>query len=291
MSRQSWTGLVDLVGKLRRHAAKLPATAPLREAAAGVAISEWGAEVVREQLAAVNVGALAIRAGANPAVYFARPSASAVVHSTDLHSIPDAPPRLLRSAGIVEARRPETGERLWGSVASLGWYEVVPGDAHADGATGAYYLVGLGYPDGIVVARWRPSWTGHDLEPELPEVDRSPLIDDVDSHHEFARASARYLIVLGLLAESDPSPLRIEIDRRERGTRHVYLGDHAPPARDVDAADVIEGRVAEAVAVRGHLKRQRYGDGRERVRWIYVAGYEARRWFAPRWDVAHKDPS
>jgi len=28
--------------------------------------------------------------------------------------------------------------------------------------------------------------------------------------------------VLGLLAECEPSPLRIELDKRDRTTRHVY---------------------------------------------------------------------
>jgi hypothetical protein len=51
----------------------------------------------------------------------------------------------------------------------------------------------------------------------------------------------------------------------------------------------IEGRVADAVVVSGHLKRQRFGESRALVKWIYVAGYSARRWFAPRWDVSKRD--
>jgi len=67
------------------------------------------------------------------------------------------------------------------------------------------------------VARWTPQWTGEDLEAQLPGRDvASPLINDVEKHNEFAREAARYLVVLGLLAECEPSPLRIELDKRER---------------------------------------------------------------------------
>jgi hypothetical protein len=226
----------------------------------------------------INLSALAIVSHARPATWLCRPSASAVVHGTDLHSIPDAPPALLRAPGIVETRRPETGEVLWGDYASLAWYEI----------DGAIYLLGLSYPDGYSVARWTPRWTGGELEAELPDLDHSPLIDDVDQHREFAQQAARYLLVLGLLAEVENTPLRIEVDKATRW-KHVYLGDHVPQRRAVDTADTIEGRVAEAVEVGGHIKRQRYGEGNALVKMIYIQEYSARRWFAPRWDVSKRD--
>lgn len=37
--------------------------------------------------------------------------------------------------------------------------------------------------------------------------------------------------------------------------------------------------------VRGHLKRVRVGAGRQRIRWVYVREYGARRWTSPRWTV------
>jgi hypothetical protein len=40
--------------------------------------------------------------------------------------------------------------------------------------------------------------------------------------------------------------------------------------------------MASEVEVRGHLKRQRHGPGNGQVKWIYVPGYSARRWVAPR---------
>jgi len=291
-----WRGLVDLVPRLRREVERSPAELSLRERAAWVTYAslygttdgakiaaKFDAEPPDPQLvqSRINLSALAIVSHARPATWLCRPAASAVVHGTDLHSIPDAPPALLRAPGIVETRRPETGERLWGDYASLGWYQI----------DGAMYLLGLCYPDGYAIARWTPRWTGGELDPELPDLDHSPLIDDVDEHREFAQQAARYLLVLGLLAEAEHTPLRIEIDKRERATRHVYLGEHVPRSREVETADTdtIEGRVADAVVVSGHLKRQRYGEGRALVKTIYVAGYSARRWVAPRWDVSKRD--
>lgn len=55
--------------------------------------------------------------------------------------------------------------------------------------------------------------------------------------------------MLGLLAESEPTPLRIEVDPQERATRHVYLGEHMPAPREAETADTIEGRVADAVVL------------------------------------------
>lgn len=275
-----WLGLSGIMPRFRRALGALPAGLALREQAAYVALTTFGAETVSETQGLVNAGALAVLTRCQPPTWLCRPSASAVVHGTDLHSIPTEPPAIICGPGIVEVRRPETGERLWADVASLGWYAI--------GET--YYLLGLTYPDGFVLARWTPRWTGGELEAELPEADHSPLIDDVDAHHEFARQAARYLIVLGLLAEAETSPLRIEIDRRERGTRHVYLGEQTVQSREGAAGeDPIDGKVADAVIVSGHLKRQRHGEGRAQVKWIYVAGYSARRWFAPRWRVERRE--
>jgi hypothetical protein len=205
-----------------------------------------------------------------------------VIHGTDLHSIPTLPPRILRAPGVIEARRPETGERLWGDVASLGWYAL--GDQ--------YWLLGLQYPDGYMVARWRPQWTGEDLNEQLPTTDPSALVpaDCRSSFQQFASQAARYLIVLGLLAEADPSPLRIVLDKsdKSRRRRDVYLDKtkEAPRPREPSPVPLLEGRHGVDVPVTGHLKRQRYGEANAQVKWIYVRGFSARRWVSPRWIVA-----
>lgn len=274
-----WEGLATVIPRCRRAVSRAPAELPLRERAALVAAETFSPATMGQVGGVINLSALAILSRCAPDTWLCRPSASAIVHDTDLHSIPTEPPRMLRAPGIVEVRRPETGERLWGDYASLGWYEF----------EGVTYLLGLAYPDGYAVARWRPAWTGQDLEAQLPGTEiGAPLIRSIGEHHEFAVAAARYLVVLGLLAEAEGSPLRIELDCQERRTRHVYVGDR--PVRPRDAASSapaeLPGRTAEQRPVSGHLKRQRYGEGRALVKWIYVEQYEARRWFASRWVVS-----
>lgn len=263
-----------MVQRIRPHLAKVPPAMPLREASALIATLAFGPYILDDPtLGAINLGALAIRSRCQPATYLVRPAASRLILETDLHSIPDAPPRLLRTPGIVETRRPETGERLWGDFASLGWYEL----------DGAICLLALSYPDGVAFARWVPVWTGAELEPQLRHTGGSLApIAEIDA---FARDAARYLVTLGLLAEVEAGPLRIELDKRERTTRHVYRDEQHAPAPRAVAPDTTAGRVAEAVAVTGHMKRQRYGEGRVKTKWIYVASHEARRWFGPRWTV------
>jgi hypothetical protein len=281
----NWVGLVGMVPRLRGAVAKVPAaTMPLLEAGARAAVMAFGRHQIEDDsdsdsiVGMINLGALAVSSRCQPATYLVRPAASRLILETDLHSIPDAPPRLLRAPGIVETRRPETGERLWGDYVSLGWYVL----------DGAICLLGLEYPDGFVFGRWVPDWSGADLEPQLHHS--GGTVGPADEIDEFVREAARYLVTLGLLAEVEDGPLRIELDKRERATRHVYRDDdRVAPPRSTPAADATEGRVAEPVAVTGHIKRQRYGEGRAKMRYIYVAGYQARRWHGPRWTVERAD--
>lgn len=231
-----------------------------------------------------------------PVHYQCRPSASQVVHDTDLHSIPGDAPPLLRRPGIVEARRPETGERLWGDVASLGWYPLTAAQSGVHTLLDAIFLIGLTYPDGAIVARWAPAWTGEDLAEQLPYPDvQNTLIETLDlaAHTEFARQAARYLIVLGLLEQVDEGPLRFEADRKTKiravRPRDLSARGHipGPVTPRPDPSSVIDPRVralADTI-VRGHLKRVRVGEGRARIKWVYVGEYGARRWMAPRWTV------
>lgn len=285
MTDRPWQSLSDLVLEVAPVTRTVPADEPIREAAALVASQCWGMAEALRRPALVNVAALAVAATRGRLlVHQVRPAAAMLVDSTDLHSLPSEAPSLLRRPWILEARRPETGERLFGSTASLAGYEV-------DGAT---YLLGLQYPDGAAVARWTPHWTGEDIEAGIP-AETSPLIADVDAHHEWAREAARFVIVLGLLLEADGAPLTIsdEVGRATRGRgdapawsiRNVYLErpERRGKSGSIAGGGAPEGgRVAEAVEVRGHLRRQRHGPGSELTRWIYVASYEARRWVAPR---------
>lgn len=279
----TWRGLADECGELHAIAPRLTLPRDAREAAAALAIARWGVRVVHEQLATVNVGALALAMRDRLVVHQVTSDASQRVHETDLHTLPGEPPRLLRGPWILEVRRPDR-QVLFGATASLGGYEL----------DGALYLVGLDYPDGVRVARWVPRWEEREIV--VPE-DHSPLIDDVDAHHEWAQDAARYAVVLGILLDAEGTPLRVGEMRsagfraqagvRSRAgwvVRRVHLDERRRRASVGEPGEgtAPEGRIAATVAVTGHLKRQAYGPGRSQRRWIYVESYEARRWVAPR---------
>lgn len=282
--------LLELLMEARPHVRNVPAGLPFRDAAAALAIACWGASVQAETSQLVNISALALLSQRRLVAHQVRPAAARQVSETDLHSLPDAPPRLLRGPWLVEARRPEAGERLWGDTVALAGYEL----------EGVTYLVGLGAPDWCRVVQWRPQWTGEELD-EGTRQTRSPLVDDMSAHESWAREAARFAVVLGLMLDAEGAPLRVEEERqrdtarrvREGGAsaegvhvRHVYLDEEsvarAPaPAAPDSGVDGAAGRLAEQVLVRGHLKRQRHGPGNRDVKWLYVAGYSARRWVAP----------
>lgn len=220
----SWTSISDLALELAPLAREVPTAAPIREAAAEVAVRRWGPAGVAGLPTLVNVAALAVSAARGRLlVHRVRPAAAALVDSTDLHSLPAEPPRLLRRPWILEARRPETGERLFGETAALAGYQV-------DGVT---YLIGLSYPDGARVARWTPRWTGGELDAGIP-AETSPLIDDADTHHAWVRDAARFAIVLGLLLDAEGAPLRTE-DQVGAGTRRPGYPARLPRALQVAA--------------------------------------------------------
>ena len=282
----SWQSLSDTVASL--HAVR-PAGGvdDFRMAAATMATAVFGAATVATP-ALVNCAGLALTM---PRLTRHELTADAIelVHATDLHALPSEPPRLLRGAWILEARRPER-RCLFGDTASLGGYTL----------DGAVFLVGIGYPDGVVVARWQPHWTGEELEASVTPDTASPLIGDVDFHTAWARQAARFAVVFALLLESVSTPLTVEEPpraRREATARHampapwmvrrVHLQTPAPaqwpqPHEGTIPALAAGDRQALAVEVRGHLKRQPYGPGGTLRRWIYVSSYEARRWVAPR---------
>jgi hypothetical protein len=199
--------------------------------------------------------------------------------------LPDAAPQLIADhdvGGVIEVRRPECGNRLWGSVTSLGWYWY--------GAK--LMIIGLTHPDGIAVTGWTPQWHGGEIAAGAP----TDVIGDKDKHDEFLDAAVRYLITLGLLIEARPSPIRIVRDADDR-VIDAYLGEHPrpppspAPARENDAEQVgpVIGLQPWPVRVTGHLKRQPYGPGRTARKWIYVAHHEARRWCDPRYRAELRD--
>lgn len=295
----SWQSLSDLVHRIYSRRNAFPDGADLRAQAGLLALSVFGEAIVLDAPALINVAALALSMD-RLTVHRVSSGAVRAVHETDLHTLPGEPPRLFLRAWIVEARNPER-ENLFGSTAALGGYVV--GDA--------IFLVGLRYPDGVSVARWRPEWKERDLDATV-QRDESPLVDDVDGHHEWAREAARFAIVLGLLLDAEGAPISVADEspkgkrsksvggRRNHGewiTRRVYVNERtfrsvrqSTSLRDKEA--IPEGLRPIQVDVGGYLKRQPYGPGNTLRKWIYVQGYEARRWVSPRplrIDVATKE--
>jgi hypothetical protein len=283
----SWQSLSDTVARL--HGVR-PAGGvdDFRVTAATMVATVYSADILTTAPALVNCASLAL---AMPRLtrHDLTAEAIALIHATDLHALPATPPPLLRGAWLLESRRPER-RCLFGDTASLGGYSLED----------ALYLVGVGYPDGIAVARWCPHWTGDELVEATVAPDTSPLIDDVDRHHAWARQAARFAVVCALLLDAVATPLTVdEPPRARRATPHrsaaspwvvrrVHLGTPATP-RQTPAGDGQTGgsltnadRQALAVEVRGHLKRQPYGPSGTLRRWVYIASYEARRWVAPR---------
>lgn len=214
-------------------------TAPLPEAAAALAMIAHGVGAVDELPPIVNVAALSVASKGRPRLFAVRPSASAAIHETDLHSLPESMPALLREPGTVDIRHPIRGPRLFGDVVSLGWYH------HA----GAVYLIGLRYPDGIMVARWTPRWEGGEIEDGTTHPVAVDVDVDVEEHRAFVVAAVRYLVTFAVLAEAERAPIVIRPDREDRSHADVYLGDHPrpPPAAGDGSSDDVGGEPPGAV--------------------------------------------
>lgn len=273
-------GLAELVAEVLSALRSAPAgleLVPFRERAVFTAQATWGEGAPMRAPPLVNMAGLALAGGAGLVAHQVRPAAAAHVAATDLHSLPDSPPELLRRPWLLEVRRPSAGERLFGSTFALGGYSL----------EGVTYLVGLTAAGAASVAPWRPQWTGEDLV-DGTRQSHSPLIDDVGEHQQWARDAARFAVVYALLCEAEGSPLRVDEARKRDAAgdlpvRNVYLDGAlgvdgtASPSPDT----TIPGRVAEERPVRGHLTRQRHGPGLAVSKWIYVSGYSAWRWVLP----------
>ena len=290
----SWQSLAEFVLRFQRSAREqsLAVDDDPRKPAGELAAREFGERVVGAP-ELVNIAALAL-AMDRLVVHDLRRPVPETVSQTDLHTLPDEPPSLLRRPFLMQVRD-HAAEALCASpfdgshTVGIGGYEL----------DGTWYLVGLSYPDGCVVARWRPQWGGGDLEAGVVREDAGNLVADIDGHEDWGRAAARFVVVLGMLLDASSTPLRTrdagpQVARRRRGesqparpwaTRRVYL-EGIPKGGGGGESDpsgiAPEGRSAEEVPVRGHLKRQPHGPGGKERKWIYVAEHSARRWVAAR---------
>src|ERR1700753_1552996 len=278
--------LSSYVRELRSAAEGLPQSTDPRMTAGALALRYFSSDTM-EVPECVNIAALALAFQERIEVNQITGGAIHLVHGTDLHAVPAEPPRLLRRPWVIEAAKP--GEVLFLDTFALGGYEL-------DGTT---YLVGLRLPDGIAIAHWNPAWSGEDLNAGV-SPDTSPLIDDIDGHHEWTRQAVRFAVTLAVPLEASSSPLArrdmppgrpqrqgagASRGRRTEVVRRVYLDQPAPAPSGTPASRTASDSDAPAVlvtvAVSGHLKRQPYGPKGSLRRWIYVTAYEARRWIAP----------
>ncbi|GEL75521.1 hypothetical protein [Myxococcus virescens] len=273
------TGLAELVAEVLSALRSAPAgldLVPFRQRALLTAQAAWDEGAPLRAPPLVNVAGLALAGGAQLVAHQVRPAAAQHVAATDLHSLPDSPPAILRRPWLLEVRRPSAGERLFGSTFALGGYTV----------EGVTYLVGLTASGAANVAPWRPQWTGGDLAEGTRQA-HSPLIEDVGEHQSWARDAARFAVVYALLCEAEGSPLRVDEARKRDAVgllpvRNVYLdGALGGGTTTLPAPAPTGSRVAEERQVRGHLKRQRHGPGLTLSKWIYVSGYSAWRWVTP----------
>lgn len=278
--------LANHVDRCHAHRAKAPSTGDARADAGLLAASVYGMADVMSRPVLVNVAALAL-AMDRLTVHRISTGAARLVHETDLHTLPGAPPRLLRSGAIITVRDPER-ETLFGDTVELGVYPV----------SDTIHIIGLQYPDGANHVSWSPTWQEQDLQAGMPPPDDSPLIADREGHTEWTQQAIRFLLILGIHLDAEGSPMETRdepVRRRSRGrprrgqtewvTRRVYLGKASRAYARGDSStgeDGTEGRIEATVTVRGHLKRQPYGPNRSLRRWVYVESYEARRWIAPR---------
>ena len=286
----SWQSISDLVHRMMAHRDAAPADPDVRTRAAHLAVAVFGLEQVLSQPALVNIAALALSMD-RLVVHRLTADAAEQVRATELRAVPGKPPGLMRRPFIVESRRPER-HPLFGQTAALAGYEL----------DGRLFLIGLDYPDGIRVEPVRIHWQEQDIEPT--SVD-SPLIEgDIHEHRLWAEQAAEWVVTLGALLEAEGAPLEDEdwseapASKRQRPGRRQKATDgwlvrrvaltRAAAQRVSSRADAEtsaarrDGLVLGETWVRGHLRRQPYGPGRQLRKWVYIEGYEARRWMSRR---------
>lgn len=260
-----------------------------RTAADTIAEVVWG-DACANATVLYNVAGLALASRERVELHEVRASVSRVVDGTDLRVEPAVQPLLLERPWIAEASHWERGTRLFGDTWCLGCYQLVPGH---------WYLVGLVGEDAYAV-KWSPIWRGGEIAAGL-ETQESPLVA-TEMHGAFrawARDAARWAIVYSLLLEADRSPLETTTEepavRRGASKKardeaeawrvsRVRVTDAVSRAIETPQTGSASGEqdgIASLVRVCGHLKRQPHGEGRALRKWVWVEGYEARRWLAP----------
>ena len=302
--------LVSETTRRLRHMAKdhLKAKPEEHERAAGflaILLDPGNPKAVEPDTPTYQHGALALAFEHRIVAYQLRKAAIRLVAGTQLHSPPDAPPRLLQGPWLIEAAHPNDGERLFGDTYALGGYfspqrqaSVLLGwHATSDGQLSSGGVIWnqrfLPATEETLRERrmiWRESgWVATTDDPE--DIQRAEKQTWLDRAINFAMA-------FGFLMDAGNAPIHIREEHsqlpkiRPAGRkvarpgdawliRHVYLDDQRPRSRDEGAAQKNldkEGKELSEVTVKGHLKRQRIGPGRGKLKWVWVESYDSHRW-------------
>lgn len=256
----------------------------VRDSAAKTAIALVGERAAIDEPALVNCAALAISMPRIESTEITR-GVCHLIDETDMHDLPDAPPSFLTRPRIIETR--DETYSLFADVASLGIYDL-------DGMT---FIVMLAYSGAAIVEKVRDPW-GKKIS-KLRYDDARAQNEKI--RRDYMTEALRFLTVLSVLLEAERTPVEVgKVFEKKKEKRkaealgiqkplveRVYLSKRYENAGSstgssaIEASGNIKGRISADVTVRGHLKRQRYGEGSALTKWIYVDAFESRRWIKP----------
>lgn len=295
-----WISIVETIKQLR-EAPEIPPDTPARVRAAMMVMTTFGSEIADEIPALINVAALSTVMD-RVTVHEIGAEVASRVASTDLHTLPGEVPVLLKRPWIFQAKRHD--RPLFGDTSEIAGYQLEP--------DGPYWLVALRYPDGISVVHWTPQWREEGIPESIGEwsdPDVNPLLetDTTGDYSEWAIDAVRFCVVLAIMIEAANTPItlgdeiphlwsgkRIKKGKTEKkarsegswAVRRIYLDRPKKSGGGGGSTEGeggrVDGRIPHTAEVTGHLKRQPYGPGLAKRKWIYVQSYEARRWIAPK---------
>jgi hypothetical protein len=197
---------------------------------------------------------------------------------------------------MIEARRPEQGERLIGDVVAITWW-TRGNEVHLMAQVAGTPET----PKGIVFSWvWYPTWSGAEFPAHMDLASDASLtnITDAGRFSGVATDALRFLITFGILLTAEASPLEVDQEKSQakKGapkqpnttawvTRHIFLSEQqnrriaSPSKEDIENA-ARDGLSLEEVSVRGYIRRQRHGPGLSLVKEVYVHGFLSHRWVA-----------
>ncbi|WP_018525542.1 hypothetical protein [Alkalispirochaeta alkalica] len=274
-----WTPVSELVRRLNQH--PVPDSSELRDRAGGLVVSAFGPLSGVQVPELVNIAMLSILM--TPKLTVLEPTLGVIglVASTDLHVYPSEAPTLLRQPFLIESKRPDLP--LFGWTASLGGYTL----------DGILYLVGAEYPDGTFVAPMKPKWTGEEI---LGIEFDDPVLGDATALGDWSVQAMRFAVVLGAILDAEHTPIAQKThtettkkrnadrtrDRSEWIMQRLYVDRIYQTAfNEKPSSDGTVGKTLMNVPVRAHLRHQPYGPGLKKRKWVWIQGYEARRWVSP----------